>query len=187
MDAGHFLGSQGARGHGATGTGTRHSVADASIPAELKKYLSTSRRNTMAPTHAEYAKINIACKALGLDKYSLLEDRYGLETSKDLSRVQTADLLHHFSTLGWRPTRAHGKKMGKCSPRYADPQMRKVVAMWITLAAAGVVKNSADYAMQSFVKRVTKKNNLSWCDGVELNNLVESLKEWGTRKGVHFD
>ena len=140
------------------------------------------------PTNAEYAKINIACKALSLDKYQLLADRYGLTTSKDLTRVQTADLLFYFGTLGWKPTRGTGKKRpGKCSPRYPDPQMRKVVACWITLAGAGVVRNSADYAMQHYVKRVTGKHNLRWCDRHDLNTLIESLKSWAAREGVELD
>ncbi len=137
----------------------------------------------MAPTHAEYAKINIACKQLGIDKYGLIADRYGLETSKDLSRQQTLDLLLHFKALGWKPARSRKSKAGsRNSPQYEDARMRKIVALWITLAKDGLVKNSANYALQKYVKRMTGKANLRWCDGADLNILIEALKAWGDRK-----
>ena len=139
----------------------------------------------MPPTRAEYAKINIACKQLGIDKYALIGDRYNIETSKDLTRQQTIDLLMHFKTLGWKPTR--GTKKRKCSPRYEDPRMRKIVALWITLADAKVVKNPANYSMQKYVKRMTGKDNIRWCDNRDLNLMIEALKSWGTRKGVDLD
>lgn len=133
------------------------------------------------PTNAEYAKINIACKQLGLDKYTLLADRYGLESSKNLTMRQTADLLAHFQSLGWRPKRK------KTSPKYDDARARKIVALWITLAQAGVIRNSSDQALQAFVRRVTKVDNLSWCDQAQLNTVIEALKDWAKRENVALD
>jgi phage gp16-like protein len=135
----------------------------------------------MPPTNAEYAKINIACKQLGLDKYDLLADRYGLESSKQLNRQQTIDLLIHFKALGWKPKR---KTSSKSSSKYDDPQMRKVVAIWITLAQAKVVRNGSDQALQKYVKRTTGKENLRWCGGADLYQLIESLKQWAAREDV---
>ncbi|BDD85956.1 hypothetical protein [Desulfofustis limnaeus] len=72
------------------------------------------------PTNAEYAKINIACKQLGIDKYQLLSDRYGLGSSKDLNRRQVWDLLEHLRRLGWRAKRSNKTPT---SPVYLDEQM----------------------------------------------------------------
>ncbi len=136
------------------------------------------------PTQADYAKINIACKELNLDKYQLIGDRYGLTSSKDLKPGQLSDLYAHFRSLGWKVKR---KKKTKSSPAYADPQMRKVVAMWIELGKAGVVRNSSNAALQAYIKRLVKIDNLEWCDSDQLNNIIESLKSWGKRTGVDFD
>lgn len=142
----------------------------------------------MPPTNAEYAKINIACKQLGIDKYGLIADRYGLESTKQLTQQQTVDLLLHFKALGWQPVRKKSStKKGKSSPRYEDARMRKVVALWITLAKEGVVKNSANYALQKYVKRITRKANLLWCETPDLNLLIDGLKQWGKREGVNLD
>lgn len=136
------------------------------------------------PTNADYAKINIACKELGLDKKQLLADRYRLSTSKDLTRAQLWDLLAHFKKLGWRVKRTAGSP---ASPRYDDPMQRKIVAMWIELAAAGVVKNRSDRALQAYVKRMSGVANLKWCDGQECFKLIEALKKWGARHDIDFE
>ncbi len=138
----------------------------------------------MPPSNAEYAKINIACKELGIDKYGIIADRYGIESTKQLNRQQTFDLLLHFKALGWKVKRGKRKTT---SPKYKDPMMRKVVALWITLADEGVVKNRANYSMQKYVKRMTGKDNLRWCDGNDLRQLIEGLKQWGKREGIDIE
>lgn len=135
----------------------------------------------MPPTKAEYAKINIACKELGIDKYGIIADRYGLESTKQLTRQQTFDLLQHFKALGWKVKR---KKNSTASPKYEDAAMRKVVAIWITLHQAKVIHNKSDRALQAYVKRQTGKDNLLWCDGDEVRQLIESLKRWAQREDV---
>jgi len=97
------------------------------------------------PTNAEYAKINIACKELGLDKHQLLADRYGLQSSKELNSKQTVDLLHHLQSLGWRVKAGRKTEAGgqKTRPGYiaiksgpAAAQQRKVLALWTRLGYA---------------------------------------------------
>ena len=139
----------------------------------------------MPPLKTDYAKINIACKELGLDKHQLISDRYGLESSKQLNAWQLADLYKHFRGLGWkvkrRPQAATGSEGRTSSPEYGDSKKRKIVALWITLHQAGVVKNGGDSALQAYVKRVTGKSNLAWCDGGECFRIIESLKSWAKR------
>lgn len=132
----------------------------------------------MPPLKTDYAKINIACKELGLDKHQLISDRYKLESSKQLNAWQLADLYTHFRKLGWKVKRV---KKSTSSPEYADGAKRKVVALWITLHQAGVVKNGNDRALQAYVKRVTKRENLQWCDGADCYRIIESLKSWAKR------
>ena len=138
----------------------------------------------MPPTKADYAKINIACKELGIDKSQLISDRYKIESSKQLTVWQLADLYKHFRNLGWRVKRSQTSKL---SPKYDDAQHRKIVAMWITLHKAGVIRNGSDRALQAYVKRVVKIDNLKWCDGSDCYTLIESLKSWGLREDVDFD
>lgn len=139
------------------------------------------------PTRAALAKIHIAKKELGFtdDEYrSVLQLRYGKDSAAKISQYQANDLVRHFQTLGWTPKRGKNKKS---SPRYADPQMRKVVAVWITLHKKGVVKNRSHRALLGYVKRITGVDDLKWCSGPQINTVIESLKAWGLRKGVELD
>ncbi len=136
------------------------------------------------PTKAEFAKINIACKELGIDKYQLLADRYRLNSSKDLSRTQVWDLLGHLRRLGWRAKRS---KKAPTSPVYLEEQKRKIVALWIALHKAGVVRDRSDRALQHYVKRMTGVDNLKWCEGAQINAVCQSLIEWGRRVDIDVD
>jgi hypothetical protein len=134
----------------------------------------------MAPTHADYAKINIGCKELGLDKYQLIGDRYGIESSKQLSHFQLTDLYAHFKKLGWVPKRSATKDKD-LSVTYKEPRHRKVQAMWITLGKEGIVRKRGDHAMNVFVKNQTGKDNLTWCTPQDVRNLIEALKAMDKR------
>ena len=135
----------------------------------------------MAPSRVDLAKIHIAKKELGLsdDAYrDILRMRYKKDSAAKLSSAQARNLVDHFKTLGFRVKR---KKNSKASPKYDNPQMRMVVALWITLGNEGVVKNKADQALQKYVKRMTGKDNLRWCDGMDLDRIINSLKKWEKR------
>ncbi len=135
----------------------------------------------MPPTKADYAKINIACKELGLDKHQLISDRYKIESSKQLNPWQLADIYKHFRSLGWKVKRS---KESKLSPKYDDRQHRKIVAIWITMAKKGVIRNASDKALQAYVKRTVHLDNLKWCGVDECRVLIESLKSWAHREDV---
>lgn len=137
------------------------------------------------PTNADYAKINIACKELGLDKHQLISDRYGLESSKDLKPRQLADLYAHFRSLGWRVKR--NRRKGPASPKYDDGMARKVVALWIHLSETGVVKSRGNLALQAYVKRMTGVDDLKWCTARQLYTLIESLKKWAKRENIDVE
>jgi phage gp16-like protein len=135
------------------------------------------------PTRAEYAKINIACKELGIDKHQLLLDRYGLATSKDLSRRQTWDLLAHLKRLGWQAK--PGRKAAR--PSYTEAQKRKIAALWRNLADAGVVREPGERGLNRYVKRMTGVDRLQWCDAELTNRVCQSLVEWCKRTEVKHE
>ena len=127
------------------------------------------KKNRRIPTRADYAKINIACKELGLDKYDLLADRYGLSSSRDLSREQLADLYNHFRAKGWKPKSPKQVKVGrattcrkndnfiKIKPGPAARRQRYILAMW----------NGLGYDVAKLHRRCKKQFNVDrfeWLD-----------------------
>lgn len=142
----------------------------------------------MPPTTAQRQKIHIAKKDLQLtdEMYrDILHVNFGAKTSSNLNQFQADKLLDIFKTKGWK-AKSSSKKSGK-SPRYDDAQHRKIVAMWITLYKAGVVKNGSDRALQAFVKGRTGVDNLKWCDCGDCHLAIEALKAMGQRANVDFD
>lgn len=92
------------------------------------------------PTKGELAKIHIAVKQLGVDKYALIYDRYKVESTTKLTNSQTQDLLQHFKALGWS-AKPKSKTANKHAPRRSDyirvprnaphaPFKRKILVMW---------------------------------------------------------
>jgi len=141
----------------------------------------------MPPTAAQNKKIHLAKNQLGLSDEvyrDILRVNFKVKSSKELSSFQAERLLELFKSKGWKARPA--KKKGY-SPQYDDLQHRKIVAMWITMADAGVIRNRSDKALQAYVKRVVKIDNLKWCDGEDCRILIESLKSWGKREDVYFD
>jgi phage gp16-like protein len=138
----------------------------------------------MPPTRAQLAKIHIAIKDLGIsdDIYrDILHVNFKVTSSSKLNRFSADRLLNIFKAKGWKAKSS--RKAGK-SPQLKDPQQRKVQALWITLANAGVIKNRTDFALQKYVKRLTGIDNLKWCDGADCYRLIESLKSWARREDV---
>lgn len=98
------------------------------------------------PSRADYAKIHVALKELGIDLEAyraLLWDRFKVESAKELADQQVADLLQHFRRQGWKPkfkvkdgrggnSRASGSFIN-VKPGPAAAQQRKVLALWNAL------------------------------------------------------
>jgi phage gp16-like protein len=141
----------------------------------------------MAPSRAALAKIHIAKKELGLtdEVYrDILSLRFKVNSAAKLTDRQATVLINSFKAHGWKQRKSTKKPT---SPKYDNPQMRKVVAMWITLGQKGVVRNSSDKALQAYVKRMTGVDKLLWCNGLQLDTLIKSLKKWAIREKVDLD
>ena len=92
----------------------------------------------MTPTRAEYAKIHIAVKELGLtdENYrDILMFNFGVHSAKGLSAVQVDELLNIFRQKGWkpRPRKRTGDEFIAVKPGPAAAQQRKVLALWHAL------------------------------------------------------
>lgn len=141
----------------------------------------------MPPTRPQLAKIHIAKKELSLTEEvyrDILRLQFSVDSSSKLSRFKAEQLLDIFKAKGWRPKY---KKSVKKSPRYDRPKQRMIVGIWITLAQNKVVKNGSDKALQGFVKRMTKRDDLRFCDDFDCDRLIEILKQWAGREGVDLE
>jgi hypothetical protein len=105
-------------------------------------------------------------------------------------------LIAHLESLkrayGMAPRGARGARGGGGAPARArsprtaklDPLGRKVVAMWMALHDAGVVRKSTERTLDAYVKRMTGVESIAWCSADQKRRLVESLKAWAAREQV---
>ena len=141
------------------------------------------------PSRADLAKIHIAKKELGLpdEVYrDIMRERFGQESAAKLTPGQAFQLVQHFSSMGWKPKYAQQKLPGVYS-RPTDGQDGKIIALWIELAKAGIIRNKSDLALQAFVRRMTGKHNLRWCTTAEKNTIIEALKDWARRNELEVE
>lgn len=102
----------------------------------------------MPPSRADYAKIHIARKELGLtdENYrDMLRVHFGVESSKNLAPRQVSVLLNKFRAKGWQPRQARVVKDGregtvrkddnyiKIESGPAAKQQRYALALWNAL------------------------------------------------------
>lgn len=141
----------------------------------------------MPPTAIQNKKIHLARHQIGMtdEVYrDILWLDFKVGSSKALNPFQAERLLDIFRAKGWQ---AKPSKKKGTSPEYGERYQRKIVAMWITLADAGVIRNRSDAALQAYVKRLTRIGNLKWCLEADCYPVIESLKAMGKRNDVDFD
>ena len=134
------------------------------------------------PTRADYAKIHIAVKDVGLTDQQyrdLLREHFRVESSKRLNSRQVGELLDILQRKGWQPARATGKS-GR--PMARDPRSRKIRALWLTLRDLGALRNPSEEALVKYVKRLTGVDALQWLAPEQHSMVIESLKAWVARE-----
>lgn len=59
-----------------------------------------------------------------------------------------------------------------------DPQSKLIRHLWLSLHSVGKVRDSSEKALNSYVARLTKVDQLQWLDRKQAATVIESLKSW---------
>lgn len=134
---------------------------------------------------AAQAKVHLGKKTLGLDDdtyRALLKNLTGKTSSKDFSDGDFDSVIAYFRTAGVKFTTT---KKGKAPHTLNTPthkradQLKKIEAMltelelpWDYLTAR---QDGEDGKTTSMVHRLTGKQALEWCDGIELGKVIAAL------------
>jgi len=124
------------------------------------------------PSRRELAKIHIAKRELGIDEStyrSILWERYGRESSTELTDRQAADLVELFRQKGWRPA--------------SFAQRGLIYALWRQLEARGAIVHPGEKSLATFVEHATGKENMRRLTVREASRVIEMLKNWLERNG----
>lgn len=107
----------------------------------------------------------------------------GKVSATTLSIGQLSQAVERMKALGFKPT---GKKFTH-DQDWRKPRIGKLNALWLAMAAAGVVQDKSQDALERWCKNHHQKDRLQWASSKELNSCIEQLKAWASRCDVELD
>lgn len=146
-----------------------------------------------ANRNADLAAVHIAQKALGLsreDAAALKLAVVGVASAGDMTSPQRRRYLAHLSGLQARLDIANGKKPAfnpdrstshRSEADHADDRWSKARALWAALASTGHVHTDTDAALMAYVQRQTHVDHWRFLNTMQINNVIEALKQWCLR------
>ncbi|OFJ46405.1 hypothetical protein BA896_021875 [Janthinobacterium lividum] len=126
--------------------------------------------------------IHVARRELGLDEETyraMLQMVAGVTSSSDLTWQGRRKVLDHFKAKGFTvKSKALAPATGNAA---ADPQYRKIQALWSELHTSGVVRVNTEAALRVYIKRMTGVADYRFCNNIQVVTVIEGLKKWLAR------
>ena len=126
--------------------------------------------------------IHIAKNKLQLDEDTYRQMLQGLTGKASTKSMDVSDLnkvLDAMKKKGFRISPA--KKAQYRLPLDDHTQSRKIRALWLEMAAAGIVRDRSEQALARWVKRETGISALRWLSNEQASGVIEKLKKWQHR------
>ena len=139
-------------------------------------------RAALQPRDREIQLIHVARRELGLDEETyraMLVMVCGVKSSSDLDAAGRKKLLDHMKSKGFKVKSKSGGKAA--ADPAADPQYRKIQALWSDLARIGAVRVNTEAAIRVYIKRITGCDAYSFCSSNQVASIIETLKKWRDR------
>jgi len=134
-------------------------------PAQIKKIHAL--KGAMNMEDAEYRKLLSDFKVKSSTKLSIPRAD---ELIKDLEEKAVA--------MGVWEKRKPARKAQAKRRLADDPQSKMIRAYWIQLHQADKVTDPSEAALCKFVKRMTRKDDLSWLNERDVTVVKKALKDW---------
>jgi phage gp16-like protein len=130
----------------------------------------------------EIKLIHVARRELGLDEETyraMLNMVVGVKSAADLDAAGRQKLLDHMKSKGFKvKSKAGGKAKIDLA---ADPQYRKIQALWSDLERMGAVRVNTEAAIRVYIKRITGCDAYAFCGNAQIASIIETLKKWRDR------
>lgn len=102
----------------------------------------------------------------------------GKTSSADLSIKGLEIVLKALKGKGFK-VRSKGPAAAPQTRKLADdPKAKLARHYWLCLRDHGVLRDPSEKALNSYVKRITKVDDLAWLNDAQLDKVIESLKNW---------
>ena len=113
----------------------------------------------------------------------LLQSIGNASSSSELSDSKLEKVLEHMKRAGFkvRSKRAAAPEKRPSRPLAADPESKKIRALWLFLHQLGAVKNPSEAALAAYVKRIAGIDALQWASSAQAERIIETMKKWAMR------
>ena len=123
------------------------------------------------------------------DYRALLLSLTGKDSSKAMTLEQQQKVRDHMQGLAERMgvvsastcTRPLSRAQFDQVKLQASPKERKLWALWHQLGRDGLVQNTSAAALNAWVERQVGVSALRFCNGAQLDTLIEAAKAWQAR------
>ncbi|HDJ1975263.1 TPA: regulatory protein GemA [Salmonella enterica subsp. enterica] len=126
--------------------------------------------------------IHIARSNLQMDEDTyrqMLQGLTGKASTKGMDTTQLNRVLESMKKKGFRIKPAGKAKSGL--PLDNHPQSKKIRALWLEMADAGIVRDRSEKALSLWVQRETEISALRWLNNEQASHVIEKLKKWQRR------
>lgn len=94
-------------------------------------------------------------------------------TTKVMRVWELENVVKRMVKLGFRI-----KKRPSQRTQAQDVQSKKIRALWLELAAVGLVRDASEAALAAYAKRQTGVEALQWLSSEQASRVIEALKKW---------
>jgi phage gp16-like protein len=127
--------------------------------------------------------IKTAQRNLGLDDDTyrdFLENVTGKRSTTRMTVRQRWRVAEELKAKGM-PFESRTKTGKKDADKDDGDQSRLVRHLWLKLKGYGVLRDSSEWVLLSYVERITGRKRLEWCGVRQIRDVTETLKKWVAR------
>jgi phage gp16-like protein len=118
---------------------------------------------------------------LGLDDDTYRDFLESVTGKRSTAKMTVKQRWRVVEELKRKGVRFEPKRRGGDASMDAGDQSRLVRHLWLKLKSYGVLRDSSEWALLSYVERVAGVKRLEWCNDRQINRVIETLKKWVER------
>lgn len=129
--------------------------------------------------------IHVARNELQMDDATyrkIVSDNAGGKMSAgSCSQWELEKILGHMKKCGFKIKKPASAKPREERPIATGGEISKIRAIWLQLHAMGEVRNASEAALNAYVKRIAKVDDITWLRDDKAHVVIETLKKWAVR------
>ncbi len=137
----------------------------------------------------QYRQIHGLVRLLGMNDEAyrdMLRDRYGVESSKQLSTQQRGSLIKSLREQVHGKVQKFNELSGRAKHKASPAQLRAIEAMWAQVSRAETSEDRRK-ALNAFVKRLTGVEVVTWICKDDAKVLIKAIHAMGAQSPEEFN